>query len=118
MTTCKSSPLSIKTSKRVERRTVECVCAHVLHWPHFVAPPAEGAPASKGEANPLMIKLAGVDEDAPRVVGALLEFPNAVDNRVIRLVGFQVRRGCCPGLAVALEVSGTSCVFQEGCSLR
>ena len=34
----------------------------------------------------------GVDRDAPHVVGALFEFPNTVDNRVIRLVATQVWR--------------------------
>ena len=32
----------------------------------------------------------GVDEDAPHVTGALAEFPNTVDNRVIRFVALQV----------------------------
>jgi hypothetical protein len=41
--------------------------------------------------DPTLLKLAGVDEDAPHVIGALFEFPNTVDNRVIRLVGLQVR---------------------------
>jgi hypothetical protein len=36
------------------------------------------------------VKMAGVDDDAPRVVGALFQFPNTVDNRVIRLTGGQV----------------------------
>lgn len=41
-----------------------------------------------------MVKLAGVDEDAPKVIGALLEFPNTVDNRIIRLTGLQVIISC------------------------
>ena len=45
--------------------------------------------ASSG-GDPTLIKLAGVDEDAPRVIGALFEFPNTVDNRIIRLVAIQV----------------------------
>ena len=36
------------------------------------------------------LKMIGVDEDATPVTGALLEFPNTVDNRIIRVVGFQV----------------------------
>ncbi len=52
-----------------------------------------GASASEADGDPTQIKLAGVDEDAPHVIGALFEFPNTVDNRVIRLVGLQVRPG-------------------------
>ena len=36
------------------------------------------------------LKLVGVDEGAPHVIGALAEFPSTVDNRVIRLVALQV----------------------------
>ncbi|KAL4537156.1 hypothetical protein Ndes2526B_g04932 [Nannochloris sp. 'desiccata'] len=36
------------------------------------------------------MKIVGVDEDSTKITGALLEFPNTVDGRVIRLVGFQV----------------------------
>lgn len=41
---------------------------------------AEGAVAD--ESNPLMVKLAGVDEDAPNVIGALFQFPKWVADAV------------------------------------
>ena len=58
-------------------------------------PPSSSSPTTaKGgvdlESQPLM-RVAGVDEAAPRVVGALFEFPNTVDNRIIRLVATQAR---------------------------
>ncbi|PSC70111.1 C4-dicarboxylate ABC transporter [Micractinium conductrix] len=55
-----------------------------------------GGSAGGGEKEALLdegpprIKLAGVDRDAPLVIGALFEFPNTVDGRVIRLVALQV----------------------------
>jgi len=36
------------------------------------------------------MKIVGVDEDSTNITGALLEFPNTVDGRVIRLVAVQV----------------------------
>jgi tellurite resistance protein len=36
------------------------------------------------------MKTVGVDEDSTKITGALLEFPNTVDGRVIRLVAVQV----------------------------
>lgn len=42
------------------------------------------------EAGKTTMKMIGVDKDATSITGSLLEFPNTVDNRVIRLVGFQV----------------------------
>lgn len=36
------------------------------------------------------VPLVGVDEGSPNVIGALFEFPNTVDGRVIRWTGFQV----------------------------
>lgn len=36
-----------------------------------------------------LLRQAAVDSDAPRVIGALLEFPNTVDGRIIRLVATQ-----------------------------
>lgn len=42
------------------------------------------------EAAKPKIPLVGVDERAPRIIGALFEFPNTVDGRIIRLVAVQV----------------------------
>ncbi len=42
------------------------------------------------EGQKVLSPLVGVDQDAPNVIGALLEFPNTVDGRVIRWTGFQV----------------------------
>lgn len=36
------------------------------------------------------VKIAAADQDAPNIVGALFQFPNSVDNRIIRLTGLQV----------------------------
>ncbi len=43
-----------------------------------------------GNAAKAPIQTIGVDQDATKITGALLEFPNTVDGRIIRLVGFQV----------------------------
>jgi tellurite resistance protein len=43
-----------------------------------------------GSSGKAPLKLVGVDEDATKITGALLEFPNTVDGRVIRGVAFQV----------------------------
>lgn len=51
---------------------------------------AAGEADLPGDDGAPRLKLAGVDEDAPRVIGALFEFPNTVDGRVIRLVAVQV----------------------------
>ena len=37
-----------------------------------------------------LVPLVGVDKEAPKVIGALFEFPNTVDGRVIRWTGVQV----------------------------
>ena len=42
------------------------------------------------EAGKPLLKTIGVDEDATKVIGSLLEFPNTIDNRIIRALGFQV----------------------------
>ena len=42
------------------------------------------------EGQKVLSPLVGVDQDAPNVIGALFEFPNTVDGRVIRWTGFQV----------------------------
>ena len=60
--------------------TADCV--------HYTA--GYGSSMASSGGDPTLIKLAGVDEDAPRVIGALFEFPNTVDNRIIRLVAIQV----------------------------
>lgn len=36
------------------------------------------------------VKIAAADSDAPNIVGAFFQFPNTVDNRIIRLTAFQV----------------------------
>lgn len=82
-----------------------------------MAHPAAGAGAGGKEAlagqGPPRLRLAGVDEDAPRVVGALFEFPNTVDNRVIRLVAVQVRAGL-QGMAVVHR----GCSWRDPCRSR
>lgn len=52
----------------------------------LVGSAGEGADVEAGPA----VKAAGVDVGATPIVGALLEFPNTVDGRVIRLVATQV----------------------------
>lgn len=51
-----------------------------------------GAAADLESQQPVSIhpKTVGVDESAPNVLGALFEFPNTVDMRVIRLIATQV----------------------------
>jgi len=51
------------------------------------APGDEEAPLTSAGDVPRVL---GIDESAPHVIGAIFEFPNTVDIRVIRLVGFQV----------------------------
>ena len=52
--------------------------------------PKAAAAGSDVEALKEKIPLVGVDERAPRIIGALFEFPNTVDGRVIRAVAVQV----------------------------
>lgn len=47
-------------------------------------------PVSADEKEQLISGVAGVDDAAPVVSGALFNFPNTVENRIIRLVGLQV----------------------------
>lgn len=44
----------------------------------------------EGDAKEAQVPLVGVDKEAPHVIGALFEFPNTVDGRVIRWTGFFV----------------------------